>query len=353
MQHAQRITVANLAQHVPGHRLRRLRQASLALGAMIWSASRSRQHRERAHAGTAREISQDHGHFEHLAKSGIAGFVVSDVEGDLVEANDEFLRITGSTPEDLRAGRLVGTELSPAAWLRANDDARAQLESSGATRPWEQAFVRGDGTLGAVIVAVTRLHPPTQSMACMIDISDKRRAEAALRSNEAQRQRAHTLEATGRLAGGVAHDFNNLLAIVLGYCDLLLKRGPDGADQRSELLEIKRAAELAADLTRQLLALSGRQVSDPRVVDLGEVVAKMDRGVSRTLGDSIALTIDLAPNLWKVRVDPGQIKQIMTSFWSTRARRCRAADTCSSESTTSSSTKTTRPNIWACHPDRT
>ena len=125
---------------------------------------------------------------------------------------------------------------------------------------------------------------------------------------------AQKLEGVGQIAGGVAHDFNNLLTVVLGNSELLLLRPGLDADQRTELEEVRGAAERARELTRQLLAFSRRQVLDPRPLDLNAVVRGMERMFRRVLGADVELNIGLAADLGTVRADAGQLEQVLLNL---------------------------------------
>jgi signal transduction histidine kinase/ActR/RegA family two-component response regulator len=128
---------------------------------------------------------------------------------------------------------------------------------------------------------------------------------------EANRQR---LESLGRLAGGIAHDFNNILGIVLGYARLLIEPMDDEDPSKRGLEAIKQAAESAAALTRQLLAFSRQQVLEPRVLDLNRVVGDVETLVRRVIGENIAFETLLAPNLGRVKADPGQLEQVIMNL---------------------------------------
>ncbi|HEX7050641.1 MAG TPA: GAF domain-containing protein, partial [Longimicrobiales bacterium] len=119
------------------------------------------------------------------------------------------------------------------------------------------------------------------------DISEQRRTEAALRSSEERLQQSQRLEAVGRLAGGIAHDFNNVLMVIRGHAELMLEALEAEDPLTEELIEIREAAERAAGLTRQLLAFSRRQVLQPKVVDLREVVEGMEKMLRRLLGEDV------------------------------------------------------------------
>jgi len=122
------------------------------------------------------------------------------------------------------------------------------------------------------------------------------------------------MEAIGRLAGGVAHDFNNLLTAITGYCDLLLEEIGEREPMRADAEEIIRAADRAAALTRQLLAFSRRQVLLPKVFDLNELVSGVERLLLRLIGEHIELVTVLESELPHVRLDPGQLEQLVINL---------------------------------------
>ena len=148
------------------------------------------------------------------------------------------------------------------------------------------------------------------------DVTERRRAEEALRRSEERLHRSERLEAVGQLAGGIAHDFNNLLTAITSYTQLLLEDSAPNDARRDDLLEIKKAADRATSLTRQLLAFSRRQVLDPRVIDLNAVVADLENMLRRLIGAHIALVTDpaLRPPLPRVRADVGQLEQVIVNL---------------------------------------
>jgi PAS domain S-box-containing protein len=138
------------------------------------------------------------------------------------------------------------------------------------------------------------------------DVTDRLALEEQLRN-------AQQLEAIGRLAGGVAHDFNNILSIIMGHAELLLATG---VDERSRvgLEQMRRAAERAASLTQQLLAFSRKQVLQPKVLDLNDTVADVQKMLSRVIGEDIELIARLHPSLMAVKADPGQVEQVLMNL---------------------------------------
>ena len=136
---------------------------------------------------------------------------------------------------------------------------------------------------------------------------------------ENQVQQGQRLEVLGQLAGGVAHDFNNLLAVILNYVafvDEELSAGPDGdfTAARRDVKQIQRAAERATALTHQLLAFARREVVQPRVLNLNDVVADVQQLLDRTIGEDVVLHTELGADLWNVMADTGQIEQILVNL---------------------------------------
>jgi signal transduction histidine kinase len=131
---------------------------------------------------------------------------------------------------------------------------------------------------------------------------------------DAELRQSHKMEAIGRLAGGVAHDFNNVLTAMFGYADLLLDQFTEDDPRRADVQEIRSAAERAAALTRQLLAFSRKQMIQPRVLNLNDVVVSLEKLLARLVGEDISVMIRTPEELWNVRADPGQIEQVLMNL---------------------------------------
>jgi signal transduction histidine kinase len=144
---------------------------------------------------------------------------------------------------------------------------------------------------------------------------ERKQAEKALRESEAKLRHSQKMEGIGRLAGGIAHDFNNLLTVINSYSDMLLAEvGFANPFVRNGLDQIKEAGHRAAALTRQLLAFSRQQVMEPKVLDLNESVSNMAKLLRRLIGEDIALVLCPHPALGRVRVDSGQVEQIIMNL---------------------------------------
>jgi signal transduction histidine kinase/CheY-like chemotaxis protein len=146
------------------------------------------------------------------------------------------------------------------------------------------------------------------------DVTDRKRGEEELRKSHEMLRQSQKMEAVGQLAGGVAHDFNNLLMVIGGYSDLLLQQLPPGTQYRDHVEEIRKAGTRASSLTQQLLAFSRKQVIAPRVANLNEVVAGTEKMLRRLIGEDIDLVTVLRPGLWNVRLDTGQIEQVLMNL---------------------------------------
>jgi two-component system cell cycle sensor histidine kinase/response regulator CckA len=144
-------------------------------------------------------------------------------------------------------------------------------------------------------------------------ITQRQKEEVRRVELETQLHQSQKMEALGLMAGGVAHDFNNVLAVILGYSDIL--EGLDCDEKtRNRILEIKLAANRGAALTSQLLAFSRRQVFRPRVLDLNDSVSNMEKMIDRLVGKDVRLSLLLAPDLEKVKADPGQMDQVVMNL---------------------------------------
>jgi signal transduction histidine kinase len=127
---------------------------------------------------------------------------------------------------------------------------------------------------------------------------------------EVEQRQAQKLAAVGRLAGGIAHNFNNLLTTITCMTDMLMQEAPD-SKTRADLAEIKKAGDRAALLTRQLLAFSGQQPRQPALIDLNALIADVAPTLEGMLGEGIALQIDAAQDLPRIKADSGQMVQVL------------------------------------------
>ncbi len=236
------------------------------------------------------------------------GLFRSTPERGLVYVNRAFATMFGyESPEEmLQAGSLE---------LYADPGRREELKRliarQGSFDQEEVQFRRKDGTFFTGLVSSAAVAGPYSQQqyydGAVRDITDRKLLEEQLRQ-------AQKMEAVGKLAGGVAHDFNNLLTAIAGYADALLASLPEGGVARQDAVEIARAAARAASLTRQLLAYSRQQILSPSVLHLREVVDHLTGMLRRLIGEDVRLTTRHLGEDAFVRVDRGQIEQVILNL---------------------------------------
>ncbi len=157
-----------------------------------------------------------------------------------------------------------------------------------------------------------------QGKRCVVEVSEditaRYRAENEKKALEEQLLQAQKMEAVGQLAGGVAHDFNNLLQGILGYTDLILMDVPENDSHRRDLEEVKKAAQRAATLTRQLLAFSRRQTMRLSDLQLNQIITDLSKLLQRTIGEHIELNLRLKGDLKTVHADPAMVEQVLLNL---------------------------------------
>jgi PAS domain S-box-containing protein len=227
----------------------------------------------------------------------------------IVYVNPAFARITARPAEEL-----VGKTWDAILGWGTNPTTLAGVETAiREERPFvaELYTRRQDGSCFWNVLSLAPIRDTAGKVSHFVgvvtDVSDLKRLEAQLRQ-------AQKLEAIGRLAGGVAHDFNNVLTVILGHTEMLLQRLPPDQPAHRSIKEIHKAGDRAALLTRQLLAFSRKQVLAPVVVNLNTLIADMDQMLRRLIREDIHLTTTLEPDLRPVKVDAGQMGQVLMNL---------------------------------------
>ncbi len=144
-------------------------------------------------------------------------------------------------------------------------------------------------------------------LAYLIDTTEQKSLELKVAHSQ-------KMQAVGQLAGGIAHDFNNLLTAMIGFCDLLLQRHAPGEQSFADIMQIKQNANRAANLVRQLLAFSRRQTLQPKIVDITDVLAELSHLIRRLIGEQITLDVQHGRGLWPIKVDQGQLEQVVINL---------------------------------------
>src|ERR1051326_8140667 len=255
---------------------------------------------ERGRAVEALERREEH--YRSLIENSLDLISILNIDGTIRYASPSHERLLGYHLDDLVGQNIFAfihpDDMTGARTVFRNLDGAASLQcrfrhSDGTWRVLE-SFGRNLSHLPGVSGVVVNSR----------DVTDRKRLEEQLHHSQ-------RLEAVGRLAGGVAHDFNNLLMIINGYSQMLLEGMAPNDPSRPELEQVVKAAERATELTHQLLAFSRRQVARPAVINLNTLVRDMDRMLRRVIGEDVELLTHLAGGLSTVRVDPGQIEQVI------------------------------------------
>ncbi len=147
-----------------------------------------------------------------------------------------------------------------------------------------------------------------------LDVTELKLAEIALHKSEEKLMQAQKLESVGRLAGGIAHDFNNMLTVINGYSDLALRKLNSNDPIRHYIEEIRKSGERSASLTQQLLAFSRKQVLNPKVIDVNNVIVETGSMLKRLIGEDIHFESRLSPDVRRIKVDVGQLSQVIMNL---------------------------------------
>jgi len=247
------------------------------------------------------EIRRSEERFRTLFEATLEGIAIVR-SGVILEVNEALLAIFGYS-----SGEIIGR---PLAELFSDSDA----ELSGVPR--ECVGWKSDGTEVDVEVAAKKyvFQGEDVTVVAIRDIARRKADEAENKMLQRQLLHSQKMEAIGRLSAGVAHDFNNCLLAIFGYSDLLRDRYRADPFLYRNLTGIKEAGQKAASLTKQLLAFARRQSMESRVMDLNLVVAGLDKMLQRILGEDISLVTELGTTLGKVRIDPGQMEQVIMNL---------------------------------------
>jgi PAS domain S-box-containing protein len=225
----------------------------------------------------------------------------------------------GYTPDELLSGATRYADLVHPQDLPRFIEELRQYSASGTSRfQREYRIVGKDGQTRWVDerTAVERdaQGQIAQYQGIVIDITDRKNAELQTKALQDQLQHAMKMEALGRLAGGVAHDFNNLLTAISGNLECVDMDLPEGSPVRPCLREASRASQSAASLVRQLLSFSRRQLIEPRIIDLRETIESLRSMLVRVIGEHIAMDCASSSDLGLVKLDPGQLEQILMNL---------------------------------------
>ena len=234
--------------------------------------------------------------------------IVKDRHSTTLFCNSNYARDVGLPVEEIIGKDAFAFHPPELAEAYHQDD--LNVMSSGESIDVEEVYRVGDDDIWVHTVKVPYRDETGEIIGVIVvfeDITERKELEAKLRQSQ-------RLEGIGQLAGGVAHDFNNLLTVILGHCELMSRALNPRDPLTSNLEEIRQCGNRAAELTRQLLAFSRRQVLQVKVLDLNALVTGVNTMLQRLIGEDVDLQLGLAPNLGHIKADPGQIEQVIVNL---------------------------------------
>jgi two-component system cell cycle sensor histidine kinase/response regulator CckA len=237
-------------------------------------------------------------------------------DGRLSYANRVAFQMFGYSRKDFERGLNAVDMIAPEDRERAaRDVAEALLHPpSGGS---EYMAIRRDGSRFPILIHSSRIIREGEVSGLrgiIVDLSEQKAAESALRDSEERLRQSHKMEAIGRLAGGIAHDFNNLLTVILGYSNRLLSDHELSEEAKQETREIVESSQRAASLVNQLLAFSRKQVLHPKSLNLNELIGDLSKMLGRLIPENIQLKTELDSEIGLIKADPVQLQQAIINL---------------------------------------
>jgi PAS domain S-box-containing protein len=266
------------------------------------------------------DLGEREARIRRLVDSNIIGIVIWNFQGRIIEANEAFLDIVGYAREDLVSGRLRWMELTPAEWRDADDQNIAALKAAGTVQPREREFFRKDGSRVPVLLGATTFGDlQDEGVAFVLDLTERKHAEEALR--KAQAELAHVTRVTtlGELTASIAHEVNQPLAAVVNAAAACLRwldgSTPNLDEARRAVDWIIKEGNRASEVIRRVRALASKTDIEKVPLDINDAVKEVIALVEHEMdGHRVSLRIELAPALPMILGDRVQLQQVIINL---------------------------------------
>jgi PAS domain S-box-containing protein len=257
------------------------------------------------------------GRYRDILESVEDGYYEVDIAGNFTFFNDSMCQILGYSKEEMMGmNNRQYTDQKNAKKLYQAFNKVFRTEQSAKGCEWE--IIKKDGTKRDVDASVSLIKDISGNRigfrGIVRDITERKQVEKEMAALQEQLRQSQKIEAIGQLAGGIAHDFNNSLTLIKTCSQLALMDLKAGDPLRGTFEMIDKATQQSANLTRQLLAFSRRQIMEMKVIDLNNLLLEMDKMLHRIIGEDIELVSVLAEDLGRVQVDPGQVEQVIINL---------------------------------------
>jgi PAS domain S-box-containing protein len=265
------------------------------------------------------DLQQRETKIRRLVDANIIGIFIWNTRGDITEANEAFLAMVGYRGEDLVSGRVRWTDLTPAERVPRDVCALAELAATGVAAPYEKEFLRQDGTRVPVLIGAATFEGGNEGVAFVLDLSEQRRAEEALRQAQTELTHAARLTMMGELAASIAHEINQPLAAIVMDGSAALRwinnDTPDLEETRTALARVVNAGKRAGGVIRGLRALVKKSVPEMTSVDINDAVGEtLALTRSELQRQQVTVRTDLFPDDTLVVGDRVQLQQVLLNL---------------------------------------
>lgn len=264
------------------------------------------------------ELAASENNYKSIFRNSLLGIIQVSMEGKIQNANPAFVQMLGYDSLEKMMEETENVQTNMYADPEDRPRILRQLFQKDTLQSLEIQLKKRSGKVFWVSIDIRLIRDnngtPLRVESLISDINHRREAEQEHAKLQEQLVQAQKLEAVGKLAGGVAHDFNNILSVIIGKSEIALLKMAPSAPFYNFFVDIKKAAEHSANLTRQLLAFARRQTIAPQVVDINRTLEETLSMIRRIISEGIELTQIPTPDLWRVKIDPDQLVQILTNL---------------------------------------